>query len=71
MLRSELHLSTIKSLKNNPIYASLENPSSKVTEINSGMSPSEIANVISDKLIEIVKKNLREAIQNHQISQQI
>jgi hypothetical protein len=68
MLRSELNLSTVKSLESNPIYASLENPSDKANEINSGMSPSEIANVISDKLIKIVAKNLSEAIKEVQIN---
>ena len=53
-------------LINNEFFSSLDNKKSKNTQILQGMSPKEIADIVSDHLINIVKKQFQVAKEKYQ-----
>ena len=53
-------------LINNEFFSSLDNKKSKNTQILQGMSPKEIADIVSDHLISIVKKQFQVAKEKYQ-----
>ena len=53
-------------LISNEFFSSLDNKKSKNTQILQGMSPKEIADIVSDHLISIVKKQFQVAKEKYQ-----
>ena len=56
----------IDFLINNEFFSSLDNKKSKNTQILQEMSPKEIADIVSDHLINIVKKQFQVAKEKYQ-----